>query len=52
MNIIDFLKNNVEKYSTKIAIIDDESNITFEKLYAEVQKFSTSISFLIISRAL
>ena len=46
MNIIDFLKNNVEKYSTKIAIIDDESNITFEKLYAEVQKFSTSISFL------
>ncbi|BDQ31812.1 long-chain-fatty-acid--CoA ligase [Nitrosopumilus zosterae] len=46
MNIINFLKKNVEKYPTKIAIIDEDASITFQKLYEEVQKFSTSISFL------
>ena len=46
MNIINFVKNNVEKYPTKIAIIDEDTSITFQKLYEEIQNFSTSISFL------
>ncbi len=46
MNIINFIKNNVEKYPTKIAIIDEDTSITFQKLYEKIQFFSTSISFL------
>ncbi len=46
MNIINFIKNNVEKYPNKIAIIDEDTSITFQKLYEEIQFFSTSISFL------
>ena len=46
MNIINFLKNNVEKYPAKTAVIDEQRSITFSELYQEVQNFSNSISFL------
>ena len=45
MNIIDFLKKNVEEHSTKTAIIDALRSITFGELYEEVTKFSNSILF-------
>lgn len=46
MNIIDFLKSNVEKYPTKTAIIDDERSITYSDLFEEVEYFSDSTSIL------
>ena len=46
MNIIDFLKKNVEVHSTKIAIIDAHRSITFGELYEQVKKFSNSSLFL------
>ncbi len=46
MNIIDFLKKNVEVHSTKIAIIDTHRSITFGELYEQVKKFSNSSLFL------
>lgn len=42
MNIINFIKNNVEKHPAKIAVIDDQRNITFQELYQDIQSFSTS----------
>ena len=46
MNIINFLENCVEKYPTKIALVDEERNLTFQQLYQEVQNFSSRIAFL------
>ena len=46
MNIIDFLKKNVEVHSTKIAIIDTRRSSTFGELYEQVKKFSNSSLFL------
>ena len=46
MNIINFLKNCVEKYPTKTALVDEERNLTFQQLYQEVQNFSSRIAFL------
>lgn len=46
MNIITFLENCVEKYPTKIALIDEERKLTFQQLYKEVQNFSSCIAFL------
>ena len=46
MNIINFLENCVEKYPTKIALVDEERHLTFQQLYQEVQNFSSRIAFL------
>ena len=46
MNVINLLKHDVEKHPTKIAIIDEQRDITFSELYQEVQNFSYSISIL------
>ena len=46
MNIINFLENCVEKYPTKIALVDEERDLTFQQLYQEVQNFSSHIAFL------
>ena len=46
MNIVNFLERNVEKYPTKIAIVDEQRSVTFSELYQDVQNFSSSISFL------
>ena len=46
MNIINFLENCVEKYPTKIALVDEERDLTFQQLYQEVQNFSSRIAFL------
>ena len=46
MNIINFLENCVEKYPTKIALVDEEKDLTFQQLYQEVQNFSSRIAFL------
>ena len=46
MNIINFLKNCVEKHPSKIALVDEERNLTFQQLYQEIQNFSSSIAFL------
>ena len=46
MNIINFLENCVEKYPTKIALVDEERKLTFQQLYQEVQNFSSHITFL------
>ena len=46
MNLIDFLGKNVEKHGNKIAIIDDETKITFIELYEKVKKFSTNLEIL------
>ena len=46
MNIINFLENCVEKYPIKIALVDEERNLTFQQLYQEVQNFSSRIAFL------
>ena len=46
MNIINFLENCVEKYPTKIALVDEEKDLTFQQLYQEVQNFSSHIAFL------
>ncbi len=45
MNIIDFLKNCVEKFPTKTALVDEEKSLTFQQLYQEVQNFSSCIEF-------
>jgi long-chain acyl-CoA synthetase len=45
MNIIDFLKNCIEKYPTKTALVDEEKSLTFQQLYQEVQNFSSCIEF-------
>ena len=42
MNIIDFLKNNAEKYPSKIGFIDEEKEITFQNMLNEVEIFSSS----------
>jgi len=46
MNLIDFLRNNVENYGEKIAVIDNEKKLTFIQLYEEVKKFSNNIKIL------
>ena len=46
MSIIDLIEKNVEKNPTKIAIIDEERQIVYEKLFQEIQEFSKKISFL------
>ena len=45
MNIIDFLKNNAEKYPSKIGFIDEEKEITFQNMLNEVEIFSSSELF-------
>jgi long-chain acyl-CoA synthetase len=42
MNIIDLLRNNAEKYPSKIGFIDEENEITFQKMLKNVEKFSSS----------
>ncbi len=42
MNIIDLLRNNAEKYPSKIGFIDEENEITFQKMLKSVEKFSSS----------
>ena len=44
MNVINFIENNVEKFPKKIAVIDEQESITFEKLYKKIQDFSSIIS--------
>jgi len=44
MSIINFLKNCVEKYPTKLALVDGKKSLTFRELYQEVQNFSSSIA--------
>ena len=46
MNLIDFLKKNVENHGDKIAVIDNEKEITFIELYEKVEKFSDNIKIL------
>ena len=46
MNLIDFLKKNVENHGDKIAVIDNEKEITFIELYEKVEKFSVNIKIL------
>jgi long-chain acyl-CoA synthetase len=46
MNVVNFLENCVEKYPTKIALVDGEKSLTFQQLYQEVQNFSSHITFL------
>jgi len=46
MNLIDFLKKNVENHGDRIAIIDNEREITFIELYEKVEKFSNNIKIL------
>ncbi len=43
MNIISFLNNSSEKYPTKIAVVDNENSVTYQQLYDDVQKFSSSL---------
>jgi len=42
MNIINHLKNNVEKYPTKVGFVDEENSCTFQEMYKQVEKFSRS----------
>ena len=46
MNLIDFLRKNVENHGDKVAIIDNHKEITFFQLYGEVEKFSNNIEIL------
>jgi len=46
MNVINFLENSVEKYPTKLAIIDEKQCVTFQELYDKVKIFSSSMSTL------
>ena len=46
MNLIDFLRKSVENHGDKVAIIDDDKEITFFQLYEEVEKFSNNIHIL------
>jgi len=43
MNVMSFLKDSVEKFPTKAAIIDEERSLTFNELYQEVLKFSSHL---------
>jgi len=43
MNVISFLKDSVEKFPSKTAIIDEERTLTFNELYQEVLKFSSHL---------
>ena len=45
MNIINHLKNNVEKYSVKVGFIDDKKSMTYQEMYEQVEKFSNSSLF-------
>jgi len=45
MNIIDLLRNNVEKHPAKIGFIDEENNITFQEMLNCVEEFSSSEVF-------
>ena len=46
MNLIDFLRKNVENYGDKVAIIENGKKITFYQLYEEVKKFSNNLDVL------
>ena len=46
MNLIDFLRKSVENHGDKVAIIDNDKEITFFQLYEEVEKFSNNINIL------
>jgi long-chain acyl-CoA synthetase len=46
MNLIDFLRKNVENYGDKVAVIDKSREITFYQLYEEVKKFSNNLDIL------
>lgn len=45
MNIINHIKNNVEKDSIKIGFIDDEKSMTYQEMYEQVERFSNSSLF-------
>ena len=45
MNIIDSLRNNAEKYPSKIGFIDEETKITFQEMLNCVEEFSSSELF-------
>ena len=45
MNIIDSLRNNAEKYPSKIGFIDEETKITFQEMLKCVEEFSSSELF-------
>lgn len=45
MNIIDLLRNNAEKYPSKIGFIDEETKITFQEMLNCVEEFSSSELF-------
>ncbi len=40
MNIINHIKNNVDKHPARTAVIDEQRQITFTELYQEIQNFS------------
>ena len=44
MNLIDFLKINVEKYPKKNAIITENEIVSYEKLWNDVKEISSTIS--------
>jgi len=46
MNLIDFLRKNIENRGDKVAIIDNNNEITFHELYKKVEKFSNNIEEL------
>jgi len=46
MNLIDFLRKNVENYGDKVAVIDKGKEITFYQLYEEVKKFSNNLDIV------
>ena len=46
MNVIDFLKDNVTKFPSKTAIIDERQALTFQQLYDRVKEFSASLGFV------
>ena len=44
MSIINLIENNVEKYPTKIAVVDDQKSMSYQELYHEIQNFSIPFS--------
>ena len=46
MNLIDFLRKDIENCGDKVAIIDSNNEITFLELYKKVEKFSNNIEEL------
>ena len=46
MSIIDLIEKNVVKNPTKIAIIDEQEQISYSKLLHEIKNFSNKLSFL------